>query len=83
MAQERLPGLHSGVMTTLTPGDPMSRSMGQYGKGHSFALPSPADMAGLPSDAGGSPKPGGFAAVVSPLKLRGGTATPYGKGSRR
>lgn len=41
MAQERLPGLHSGAMTTLTKGDPMSRSMGQYGKGHSFVPATP------------------------------------------
>jgi hypothetical protein len=27
---------HSGLKSTVTKGDPLSRSMGQYGKGHSF-----------------------------------------------
>jgi hypothetical protein len=27
---------HSGLKSTLHAGDPMSRAMGQYGKGHSF-----------------------------------------------
>ena len=54
MPVQNLPGLHSGVMPTITPGDPMSRSMGHYGKGHSFApAPFAAATAGLPGDAAG------------------------------
>lgn len=30
---------HSGVKNTVTSGDPFSRSMGQYSKGHSFTSP--------------------------------------------
>lgn len=44
MASQRLPGPHSGVRNTLTKGDPLARSMGQYGKGH--------DPLGAASDAG-------------------------------
>ena len=44
MTMQNLPGLHSGVKATLIPGDTMSRSMGQYGKGHSMA----AQTAALP-----------------------------------
>jgi hypothetical protein len=29
---------HAGVKSSLASGDPLSRSMGQYGKGHSFGL---------------------------------------------
>lgn len=32
---------HSGMKSSVTPGDPMSRVMGQLGKGHSFAPPAP------------------------------------------
>ena len=34
MPSQRLPGVHSGVKSTLTPGDPLARSMGNYKKGH-------------------------------------------------
>jgi hypothetical protein len=37
--QQNLSSPHSGQRSTITKGDPMSRSMGQYGKGHSFASP--------------------------------------------
>lgn len=32
---------HSGQKATLAGGEPLSRSMGQYGKGHSFTAPTP------------------------------------------
>jgi hypothetical protein len=35
--QQNLSSPHSGLRSTITSGDPMSRMMGQYGKGHSFA----------------------------------------------
>jgi hypothetical protein len=38
---QHLSSPHSGMKSTLHPGDTLSRSMGQYGKGHSFAGPSP------------------------------------------
>lgn len=47
MATQNLGGLHSGIKSSITAGDTMSRSMGQYGKGHDFMAP--ATMAGLPS----------------------------------
>lgn len=31
---------HSGLKNTVTKGDPMSRAMGHYGKGHAFGAPS-------------------------------------------
>lgn len=37
--QQDLMSPHSGMKSTLASGDPMSRAMGQYGKGHSFASP--------------------------------------------
>ena len=37
MGAERLPSLHSGVKSTVMPGDVMSREMSQYGKNHDFA----------------------------------------------
>lgn len=49
MAAERLPGPHSGVKTTVAPGDPLSRSMGHYGKGHDPMAAAAANSAGLPS----------------------------------
>jgi hypothetical protein len=43
---------HSGVMSTITKGEPLSRMMGQYGKGHSFApQPQAPSMAMGPSKA--------------------------------
>ncbi len=36
--QQNLSSPHSGLRQTITPGEPMSRAMGQYGKGHSFNL---------------------------------------------
>lgn len=47
MAVQDLGGPHSGVKATITPGDPMSRAMGQYGQGHSYD--NMATMAGLPT----------------------------------
>ena len=35
-SQQNLHSPHSGISSTLAKGDPMSRSMSQYGKGHSF-----------------------------------------------
>lgn len=35
--QQNLSSPHSGLRSTITKGDPVSRSMSQYGKGHSFA----------------------------------------------
>jgi hypothetical protein len=35
--QQNLGSPHSGQKSTLASGDTMSRSMGQYGKGHSFS----------------------------------------------
>lgn len=32
---------HSGLRSTITKGEPMSRAMGHYGKGHSFSAPTP------------------------------------------
>lgn len=52
MGAERLPSLHSGVKSTVMPGDVMSREMGQYGKGHDFAA---AAAAGLPTATPGQP----------------------------
>lgn len=34
--QQNLHSPHSGLRQTMTAGDPMSRSMSQYGKGHSY-----------------------------------------------
>jgi hypothetical protein len=34
--QQNLHSPHSGFRSTITSGDPMSRAMGQYGKGHSL-----------------------------------------------
>lgn len=34
--QQALGGVHSGVKSAITGGAPLSRSMGQYGKGHSY-----------------------------------------------
>jgi hypothetical protein len=55
--QQDLGSPHSGLRSTITKGDPMSRMMGQYGKGHSFS--------GL---AGGQAPPSG-----SLHAIRGGT----------
>lgn len=41
IAAQNLVSPHAGVRATITPGDPMSRMMGQYGKGHSFAPAAP------------------------------------------
>lgn len=49
---------HSGQMSTLAGGDPLSRMMGHYGKGHSFAAP-----AGIRGGGGGmkrNPTKGGI-----------------------
>lgn len=61
MPQQKLPGLHSGVKTTLTKGDPISRMMGQYGQGHSFATPqgAPTGVSGFGPAAPGGNVPGG------------------------
>ncbi len=32
-------GLHSGFRTTITPGDPLGRSMGHYGKAPAYLSP--------------------------------------------
>jgi hypothetical protein len=57
--QQNLASPHSGLRSSITKGDPMSRLMGQYGKGHSFGNM----MGGVPG--------GGNAA--SPLhQIRGG-----------
>jgi hypothetical protein len=50
-SQQNLHSPHSGLRSTITKGDPLSRMMGQYGKGHSF---SPAGQgAGLSQIRGG------------------------------
>jgi hypothetical protein len=46
MAQQDLKSPHSGIMSTITPGDPMDRSMGQYGKA---GTPMTAMVGGLPT----------------------------------
>lgn len=38
--QQDLISPHSGVMSTLAAGEPLSRMVGRYGKGHSMAAPS-------------------------------------------
>lgn len=62
--QQHFGSPHSGQKSTITAGDPMSRSMGHYGKGHSFAAPS-LD----PSMAMGPTKPPSIA------DIRGGSGT--------
>jgi hypothetical protein len=42
--QQNIGSPHTGFRTTITKGEPLSRAMGQYGKGHSFS--SPANTAG-------------------------------------
>jgi hypothetical protein len=37
--QQNLGSPHSGIMSTVAGGDPMSRMMGQHGKKHSFTAP--------------------------------------------
>jgi hypothetical protein len=37
--QQNLMSPHSGVRSTLAKGEPLSRAMNQYGKGHSFTPP--------------------------------------------
>lgn len=55
MAIEDLGGTNSGAMATIVAGDPMSRSMGQYGKGHSFNLnPAPVNAADGAGTKGGT-----------------------------
>lgn len=39
MASQELGNLHRGMPTTVAPGEPLSRSMGEYGKGHTFNVP--------------------------------------------
>lgn len=46
MAAQLLPGPHSGLKATLTPGDPLARSMNHYKKGFD---PMAAANAGLPA----------------------------------
>lgn len=65
---------HSGMKATVTKGDPMSRAMGQLGKGHSFAAPPMRTTAMVPNprrgglNAGGTgtPAPAGAYALASP-----------------
>lgn len=54
MASQRLPGVHSGVKQSLTPGDPLARSMGNYKKGYD---PVAASNAALPNAQDESPVP--------------------------
>jgi hypothetical protein len=54
---------HSGLKSTLTKGDPMSRMMGHYGKGHSFSQTPPV---------GGDPTMGGPTKAPSIAAIRGG-----------
>jgi hypothetical protein len=41
--QQNLGSPHSGMMSTITKGDPMSRMMNQHGKRHSFTAPAPME----------------------------------------
>jgi hypothetical protein len=55
--QQNLSSPHSGLKNTIVPGDPMSRAMGQYGKGHSLFgadLPSGSPGGSLRSIRGGT-----------------------------
>ncbi|HEY1491980.1 MAG TPA: hypothetical protein VGF35_05095 [Steroidobacteraceae bacterium] len=50
---QNLASPHSGLRSTITPGDSSSRMMGQYGKGHSFgALPGMGGASKAPSGLG-------------------------------
>ena len=72
--QQNLGSPHSGTMSTLTTGDTLSRMMGQYKKGHSFAAPGPkASKVPMRGGAGGirrNPTKGG----IGPGKM--GTTGP-------
>jgi len=57
---------HAGSMAVHTPGDPLSRSMGQYKKGHSFTDPSASAQALI-----AQPKP----AMPIGKEIRGGAGT--------
>jgi hypothetical protein len=61
---------HSGARSSLSKGEPLSRSMGQYGKGHSFASP-------LKSIRGGTGQMRRIRGGLGPGKL--GTAGPSGQ----
>jgi hypothetical protein len=54
MAQQDLQSPHSGIVATITPGDPLSRTVGQYGKGATFPLPTTGGPSVLAAPAGGS-----------------------------
>ena len=71
-ASQRLPGVHSGVKSTVAPGDPMARSQGQYGKGYDPAQA--ASNASLPvaQDEKAQPVP----VVRSKGDVKGGLKTP-------
>lgn len=62
MTAQNLMSPHAGIKATITPGDTMSRAMGQYGKGHSFAAPTPTAMSigppGMPGGVGPKSDPG-------------------------
>ena len=67
MPQQNLFSPHSGIMSTITPGNTMSRSMGQYGKGHGDPILSAPTAATNPlKDGGGgiktNPREGGLGA---------------------
>jgi len=44
--QQNLVSPHAGMKNTIVKGDPLSRAMGQYGKGHSFAADLPGGTPG-------------------------------------
>jgi hypothetical protein len=72
VAAQRLPGVHSGVKATLTRGDPLARSMGQYGKGYDPIQA--ANNAGLPTAADDKHEAG-----VSAVSRRGMNPRQYSK----
>lgn len=49
--QQDLGSPHSGMKATITKGDPLSRVMGHYGKGHTFGSPQDSPMTSGPSKA--------------------------------
>lgn len=80
MAQQNLVSPHSGVRATITPGDPMSRAMGNYKVGHSYldSIAPPADAIADAPGAGAIPVRGGKGGTRPHVRQGGLGAGPNG-----